>query len=189
MIMGATSSDTGGATGGSNSKTITTANLPAHTHSIPGHTHSVPNHTHSIPAHNHGGTIANGGSHTHTITVKSGGSHSHRWYMTLNYADKTGAARDTINFTHTTRYFLSNDVAIFGIHTDGSSHKHSASSASAGSHSHTLTINNKAKFNTNNSGATTTGSGGSGNTGSQGSGTALDVTNAYIKVFIWQRTK
>jgi microcystin-dependent protein len=48
-----------GATGGSNTRTLTTNELPAHTH-------TGPSHTHSTPAHQHTGTTSTNGAHTHT---------------------------------------------------------------------------------------------------------------------------
>lgn len=51
-------------TGGSNSVTLTTANLPSHTHSVPNHTH----------------TMASAGSHNHSIyAVKTGTSGSSQY--------------------------------------------------------------------------------------------------------------
>jgi len=47
------SGDTLGAAGGSQTHTLTTAQLASHTHSGPSHSHSIPSHTHSIPAHSH----------------------------------------------------------------------------------------------------------------------------------------
>lgn len=69
-------SDTVGSRGGASTATITTAQLPAHSHTIddPGHTHLIddPGHTHAItdPQHHHSSVIA--GS-TVTVGVGVGG--------------------------------------------------------------------------------------------------------------------
>jgi len=66
--------------GGATTATLTTANLPVHTHTGTtdsgggSHTHTA---TVTDAGHNHGGaTVSAGGSHTHTATVTDGG-HNH----------------------------------------------------------------------------------------------------------------
>lgn len=96
-----------GATGGQNSTTLSTANLPAHTHSFSGTTNSQGDHSHSGTtstdgAHNHtlsaydhyntgptsyfyresgnvyqNLTTSTNGDHSHTITTNTTGAHSH----------------------------------------------------------------------------------------------------------------
>ena len=51
-------------TGGAKTHTLTTAQLPSHTHNQPNHTHTQPNHTHTQP------------NHTHTIPWSYGGGSS-----------------------------------------------------------------------------------------------------------------
>ena len=51
-----------GKTGGSRNVTITTSNMPAHTHKVKPHTHAVPKHKHSIKPHTHNGTTVVGES-------------------------------------------------------------------------------------------------------------------------------
>ena len=58
-------------TGGAKTHTLTTAQLPSHTHNQPNHTHTQPNHTHTQPNHTH--TQPN---HTHTIPWSYGGGSS-----------------------------------------------------------------------------------------------------------------
>lgn len=48
-----------GALFGSNTSTLTSNNLPSHTHTMPGHTHTTPAHTHT-------GSTGSAGSHTHS---------------------------------------------------------------------------------------------------------------------------
>lgn len=62
FLRGSTSA---GSTGGSDSFTLSTTNMPAHTHTGPSHTHTGPSHTHSI-SHNHGAaTTSSHAGHTH----------------------------------------------------------------------------------------------------------------------------
>jgi microcystin-dependent protein len=55
---------TAGASGGSASATLTTANLPAHTHPAPAHVHNTPSHQHTM-------------SHGHTASASFDGTHMH----------------------------------------------------------------------------------------------------------------
>lgn len=191
-ILGASDTDNGKETGGSFSKTLTSANIPGHTHSLPSHTHQIPAHNHTASSnkvsHNHNITVNSSGSHVHSLG--KGGSHTHDWYTTLDWEGETGSARSVFSFVGgISRFLVSHDTAMFDIlssgnhsHSIGSagSHTHTASS-SAREHNHNITVDNKAAFNT--------ASGGSGNSGSTGSGTSFDITPAYIKLFIWERIK
>ena len=96
FIMGASNATAPGTTGGSSTATLTTANLPAHTHDFSGVTGSGGSHTHSItdPGHTHSYTIVGGtgalgvgtgygqtgatsGSATTGISIIAGGAHTH----------------------------------------------------------------------------------------------------------------
>lgn len=229
MIMGCNEDDTETSTGGKKSITLSSSQLPSHTHSIATHTHQIPAHNHtgtSSSAGNHGhetetSVAGNHGhkytmgssSHSHTITVNSGGSHTHGIKMnTLAGAATHNHSRG--NWTKDSSYvsegtkYGDDSASFFGTNTyviqSAGSHKHSASSASSshthtlsiqeegahthgvsitenGAHTHTITIANKSAFNTASGGPTAT--------GSTGSGSAIDITNPYLKLFIWQRTE
>lgn len=96
FVVGAGSTYAVGATGGSATTTLITANLPAHTHTITAttdsqgvHTHSVtdPGHTHSYSSISTTGGIAIGGGYgpvatatssaTTGISIQSAGAHTH----------------------------------------------------------------------------------------------------------------
>ena len=66
FLLGRSAAHQVGQTGGSETVTLTVAQMPAHTHTGPSHTHSTPNHTHTA-------TCGSAGAHTHTITMASGG--------------------------------------------------------------------------------------------------------------------
>lgn len=77
MIIGASTTYTVEATGGSATTTISSANLPTHVHSVGAHSHGLNSHTHSIPKHGHTytrPTVSSSGAVTNGIT---GGSHGH----------------------------------------------------------------------------------------------------------------
>lgn len=101
FLLGQSSTYAVNSTGGEASHTLSSTEMPSHTHTEPSHTHSVGahshglnehkhtitghthglnNHMHTIPAHTHGLN-----NHTHTIpklsgTAKSSGYHSHEIY-------------------------------------------------------------------------------------------------------------
>lgn len=97
FVVGAGQDYVVGATGGANTKTLTEANLPAHTHTITATTASAGDHTHTItdPGHRHtigpstegsGGSAGFNGSFWNTsqtslnttgITINSAGAHTH----------------------------------------------------------------------------------------------------------------
>ena len=178
---GTTNYDTVGATGGSETKTIAVGNLPAHSHSVNINTNST-NHNHGTvnttsTNHSHG-TIntTNTGAHVHTIEAPSG----HKWgvdYSQWSYGN--GSVITPFKFAPS----KVNDAGA-GYGNDY------AKAASAGAHTHQVTINNSGahthKVTINNSGAHTHNV--NGNTGSTGSGTALNVQNPYITVYMWKRT-
>jgi hypothetical protein len=109
----ATVSTEAGSTGGSDSVTLTTAQLASHTHTQNAHTHTQNAHTHTQNAHGHGGSTNTTGDHTHTTdntpsqvrsgggaywasgsstsTTSSSGSHSH----TVTVTDSTAVNQNT----------------------------------------------------------------------------------------------
>ena len=72
FLLGSSSSHALGSTGGAETVTLATGNLPAHTHSVGAHSHGLNEHTHSVPAHAHGLN-----SHTHSVGAHSHGLNSH----------------------------------------------------------------------------------------------------------------
>jgi microcystin-dependent protein len=57
-------------TGGAASVTLTTTELPAHSHVAPAHQHTGPSHSHSISEHAHGLASVNGGTSVGTSTTR-----------------------------------------------------------------------------------------------------------------------
>ena len=76
FVIGAGNSYSVGATGGSANVTLTTAQLPAHSHTTNNHTHSFStgNHTHSFSTGNHTHSFSGSGSanHNHALATSNG---------------------------------------------------------------------------------------------------------------------
>lgn len=147
FIVGAGSSYSVGATGGSASVTLTTAQMPSHSHG--GSAYSAGGHGHGA------GTLSasSAGSHQHssgTLSTNTTGAHTHG-YKDYSFSDSTPYAvesgtqlgYDIRELSRTTEsngahsHTISGSVASAGDH----SHTISGSIASAGDHSHSLSIN------------------------------------------------
>lgn len=204
VLIGAGSNHPAGETGGAESVTLTTAQMPSHTHSIS--VNSAGSHTHSGSL---SGTTGTGGSHSHSISgsLSSSGSHSHdRGTMNITGLGSSVYTQSSNKGMSGAFYVASNSTGSgnttggggSGNYRDGfdasrnwsgntgsnGSHTHSLSSISAGtagSHTHSL------------SGTTiTTSSSGShshsASAGSTGSGQAHNNMQPYLSVYMWKRT-
>ena len=110
FLRGATSS---GSTGGSDSFTLATANLPAHSHT---------------------GTTSSAGSHSHSGTANSAGAHTHGGVSHRAGQRGSGSNNATSNRGYATD--ANRSTASAGAHT------HSLSINSNGAHTHTFTTAN-----------------------------------------------
>jgi microcystin-dependent protein len=165
FIVGAGSTYAVNATGGSATTTLSTANLPSHTHtqSASGSTDTVNlDHTHSVS----GTTGTGGGSHTHTASVTDSG-HTHNTLNTRAGSPNggspfiAGAASGPTSSDATSSATTGISVSNSSTNID---HTHSFSATSGSmsantTHSHSFSL--------------------SGNTGSTGSGTAFDNLPPY----------
>lgn len=142
-----------GKTGGEETHTLTTEEMPEHTHNQKAHGHTgsgsaseAGNHTHtassaSAGAHTHALTINAGGSHTHSASTGSGGSHAHDIII---YGYGRSASLDSgSDDSYRVQYDSSNANYSNGrFYTQtGGAHTHSVSVTSAGSHNHSGTAN------------------------------------------------
>jgi microcystin-dependent protein len=105
----------------------------------------MPSHTHTQNEHNHTATTASAGSHGHSAGTDSQGLHSHSTSLYNN----TGAYA-----SGTARNALHNSIGNlngYGSNSSGS-HSHTVFIFDSGSHSHTVTVNNTTAVNQNTGG-------------------------------------
>jgi len=160
-----------GQNGGAKTHTLTTTEMPSHTHTQNAHSHTGSadtngghDHTASSTAagsHTHTGTTANAGAHDHN-NIASSGSHDHT-YSFPNVVNRVSGTLSTSGIstasllTTGTRSHTHN-IASDGTHShtfttdsDGT-HSHDITVDLGGSHSHTLTVNNTTATNQNTGG-------------------------------------
>lgn len=164
MLFGQ-STTTLGASGGANSKTIASANLPTHQHTID-HDHPAKvssgqsqSHTHSI-AHNHAAQTfsISTSPHDHTLTVYNAGAFTYP-HSVNDFSGQGGTVAATIN------NFVSSVTVTGSVTVDLDNFTGSSGNASQ-DHTHTVDLDNF-----------------TGNSGDGGfANTALDVTNAHLAV-------
>lgn len=143
-------------TGGAETVTLATANLPIHVHltsTSGGHNHggssdSTLNHTHSVSAaaggaHSHTGTTNTVSGHTHTVSTDSTGAHTHT--TSLRYSAGGAGSKEIYQRSSTpANQGPTTDAGGSHSHTvtpnTTGAHTHSGSTVSNGSHSHTGTL-------------------------------------------------
>ena len=150
-----------GSVGGSDSKSIAVGHLPSHTHSFSG----------TVSTFDHGniGTWGAGGhSHSCSGATAGAGGHNHSIQNFPKYEWKSAPSNGG--------YFMNIGAGVS--YTDGvgdHAHTFSGSTNAVGDHAHTVPVGaHNHTF--------------SGDTGGTGSGSAFDVTNAFIKLMAWVRT-
>lgn len=137
-------------TGGADSVTLTTGQIPSHTHSFSATTGTAGSHSHSASTNS-------AGSHSHSGSTNSTGSHSHTSNVTTSTSGSGAASVQLLT------------DGISGAPVTGSpqntgsagNHSHSLNINSAGSHSHSVSVSSAGNHSHSVSG--TTGSTGSGN--------------------------
>lgn len=197
FVFAAGDSYSAGNTGGNASVTLSTNQLPSHTHSftpegtVAGHTHGLAGHTHAftpagtVSSHAHGlaghthsfsGTTASSGSHTHTYTLWTRGGES--------------ASGNNIGAKPNEYYSHSLNTGAAGAHT------HTVSGTTGGNSGNTSAaapaFTGKAGTTSGNSGATASTApaftGKSGTTGNTGSGNSVNIMPPYEVANCWRRT-
>jgi microcystin-dependent protein len=105
----------------------------------------MPSHTHTQDVHGHTATTAAAGTHSHSAGTDSQGSHSHTTALYNNTdAYASGTARNALhNSLGNLNNYSSNSAG---------SHSHTVFIFDSGSHSHTVTVNNTTAVNQNTGG-------------------------------------
>ena len=164
MLMGASSDETETSIGGSNTKTISVNNLPAHNHTA---TISSNTHTHIFSGNQASTSEVSDHIHTIDLTTSTDGLHSHTY----------GSTTSTMSLGSSV-YSANNNNSYTTSENGEHSHTVTGDSGSAGAHSHTYTPQGTNSDYTHDHTVTID---------NTGAGEALDVTNAYMKVFMWRR--
>ena len=185
MLLGAGDTYTAGNTGGSATHTLTTAEMPSHSHTFTGSAAT----TGGISAnHTHSGTTGNqSANHTHTGT--SGNPNQ-------NHTHGTKAHAHTYK-VHSVGYYGGTDLRGPGTKTgtDGSTNAATGTTGTVSAwHTHTTTFGNQSAGHTH---SLTTGGisanhthsfTGKGTVGNNGSGTAFNIMPPYLAAYVWKRT-
>lgn len=93
--------------------------------------------TQEMPKHNHGGNTSEGGGHTHTGTAQEAGEHTHKGYAYMTYTKGSGSF---IGLPDGNKYgVLPNVNYSYDIDVQASgAHNHTIAIDSAGNHTHTI---------------------------------------------------
>ncbi|MBP6871994.1 MAG: hypothetical protein KBC43_08305 [Bacteroidales bacterium] len=139
FVLGTSSVSQLETTGGTNSLTLTTSQLPSHTHDFT--SEEAGQHTHTI-------TVNNGGSHNHNISIQSSGEHKHTynsngfWQFPDGYGLAGYEGYDAQYVEAGTNPPSSTSTSYSGNHTHSASidlsgsHNHGAACSADGKHSH-----------------------------------------------------
>jgi microcystin-dependent protein len=135
---------TNGASGGAETVTLSTTQIPSHTHDLSNHTHTVAGDTLAQSAdhtHTYSGTTSTTGAHSHTTTVPNaaGAGGTQTWSISAagaNYAatSSTEGSHDH-TFSGTTSGVSANHVHAFSVTSGTPSDNTSGAAGSSGSHS------------------------------------------------------
>ena len=170
FILGRSAGTNTNSTGGSNTVTLASGNLPSHTHDSGNFaTGGAGDHSHNFNTN-----TGNVGNHTHSYT-QAGSNHTHSHYRVAYGSPQNYTNQNPIYFGNlSTSRAYNQRIAMKSNNTGsaGAGGGTNTNTGGSGSHSHNFNAN------TGNSGNHTHNV--SGNTGSTGSGTAVNITPVYF---------
>ena len=145
FVVGAGSTYTVGATGGSDTVILSSDNMPSHSHSFSGSAASDGSHTHTATLSLSGLTTSSSGSHSHSL-VKTNGFSYLPYYIGVGYEQDTigGGGGTRLEYIYKNTYNNTDLTQMLGIsavgdHTHAVSGSGSVTIASGGAHTHTVT--------------------------------------------------
>jgi microcystin-dependent protein len=138
------------ATGGAETHTLTTAEMPSHTHVQNSHNHTQDSHNHTQNAHGHSASSGDAGSHSHTASTNTAGAHTHSGSASHNHVYYFGqsvrraAGTSTGEIQNTIKSVVNSETTDASFHTNVSAggHTHTVTVDAGGSHSHTVSVAN-----------------------------------------------
>lgn len=161
FLLGDGGGYTAGQTGGVENVTLTTSQIPSHSHDSGNLSTTIDG------DHSHSGNTSNTGSHSHGGNTSNIGNHTHS-YQRANHTGNSAGTSSTRSPSNSTR------------NTGGSgSHSHNISTNITGAHSHNISTNNTGAHSHNITGST----------GANGSGEAHTNMPPYIVAYMWLRTE
>ena len=205
FVVGAGSSYNPGNTGGSETVSISTSNMPSHNHSVSSHSHSIPSHAHTVSSHSHtigahthsfsgSGTGTSGvqsDNHYHSGNTSGAGAHGHSMTFGRGTDDNGGMGPNETNDWDSGATYSVNNVGNHAHYFDtlGVSEDHT--------HDTTVSISGTTGAGSGSTGnaspgTSSNGSGNTGNTtptsGNSGSGSALNVMPKYYALCYIMKT-
>lgn len=187
-----------GASGGSDTTTLSVGNLPSHAHSIEGHTHGIGSHTHDISIENTTVTTSTAGEHSHygdsygrgNVVTADSVSSGTKYVAPLSFTGNPGyAAGMHYNYGSGPGGAVTPGPGLVIRKASSSSDDNDDDSktGSAGTHNHTIVLGLIGTASASTAGSTSTSS--DTNTGSTGSGSSFSILPAYVGMRWFVRVK